>query len=121
MPRTGPAMQFRWAERGSVPARPVIGHTLCCPSPCAGSMPVALFIAGNFWLAAALTFWFGSRVVVYSATTGRPEMYGFLGSDPFYPHTYYTCLAMLVSAAVICFVLSYVTWRRQHHPPMQST
>ena len=49
-------------------------------------------------------------------------MYGFLSSDFwFYPHTYYTCLAILVSAAVICFVLSYVAWRRQHHPPMQST
>jgi hypothetical protein len=80
-------------------------------------MPVALFIAGNFWLAAALTFWFGSRVVRY-----QPEMYGFLSSDPwFYPNTYYTCLAMLVSAAVICFVLSYAAWRRQHNPPMQST
>ena len=80
-------------------------------------MPVALFIAGNFWLAAALTFWFGSRVVRV-----QPEMYGFLGTDPwFYPHTYYTCVAMLVSAAVICFVLSYAAWRRQHHPPVRST
>ena len=85
-------------------------------------MPVALFIAGNFWLAAALTFGFGSRVVVVSPTTGQPQMYGFLSSDFwFYPHTYYICLAVLVSAAVICFVLSYVAWRRQHHPPMQST
>ena len=49
-------------------------------------------------------------------------MYGFLSSDFwFYPHTYYTCLAILVSAAVICFVLSYVAWRRQHPQPMQST
>ena len=80
-------------------------------------MPVALFIAGNFWLAAALTFGFGSRVV-----RTRPEMYGFLNTDYwFYPHTYYTCLAMLVAAAVICFVLSYVAWRRQHNQPMQST
>ena len=85
-------------------------------------MPVALFIAGNFWLAAAITFWFGSRVVVVSPRTGHPQMYGFLSTDhSFYPHTYYTCLAILVSAAVICFVLSYVTWRRQHPQPMQST
>jgi hypothetical protein len=85
-------------------------------------MPVALFIAGNFWLAAALTFGFGSRVVVVSPTTGQPQMYGFLSTDhSFSPHTYYTCLAVLVSAAVICFVLSYVAWRRQHNQPMQST
>jgi hypothetical protein len=80
-------------------------------------MPVALFIAGNFWLAAAITFGFGSTVV-----RTQPEMYGFLSRDPwFYPHTYYTCLGMLVSAAVTCFVLSYVAWRRQHNQPMQST
>ena len=82
-------------------------------------MPVALFIAGNFWLAAALTFGFGSRVVSYSARTGQPQRYAFLSTD-FYPRTYYTFLAMLVSAAVICFVLSYVAWRRQYNQPMRS-
>src|SRR5688572_17425206 len=85
-------------------------------------MPVALFIAGNFWLAAALAFGFGSRVVSYSSTTGQPQTYGFLGTDhSVSPNTYYSCLAMLVSAAVICFVLSYVGWRRQHPRPMQAT
>ena len=76
-------------------------------------MPVALFIAGNFWLAAALTFGFASDEV-------QVNRYGFLSST-FDAHTYYTFLAMFVSAAVICFVLSYVTWRRQHNQPMQST
>ena len=84
-------------------------------------MPVALFIAGNFWLAAALVFGFGSRVIAYS-NTFRPAMYAFLNTDySFSPGTYYACLAMLVLAAVICFVLSYVTWRREHPRPMQST
>ncbi len=78
-------------------------------------MPVALFIAGNFWLVVALTFGFGSERV-----KGQPGFYGFL-SHMFDSHTYYTWLAMLVSAAVICFVLSYVAWRRQHNQPMQST
>jgi len=78
-------------------------------------MPVALFIAGHFWLAAVLTFWFGSDEVQV-----QPDIYRFL-SNTFESHTYYTWLAMFVLAAVICFVLSYVAWRRQHNPPMQWT
>jgi hypothetical protein len=78
-------------------------------------MPVALFIAGNFWLVAALTFGFASEEFQV-----QPDMYRFLSST-FDSQTYYTFLAMFVSAAVICFVLSYVAWRRQHNPPMQST
>ena len=86
-------------------------------------MPVALFIAGNFWLAAALAVGFGSRVIVVSPKTGQPQLYGFLGTDvSFDPRTYYTCLAILAAAAAICFVLSYVTWRRQQqNPPMPSS
>ncbi len=80
-------------------------------------MPIALFIAGNFWLAAALTFGVGCTLV-----RSQPDMYGFLGKDPwFYPRTYYACLFMLVAATVICFVLSYQTWRRQNNLPMRST
>ena len=82
-------------------------------------MPVALFVAGNFWLAAAFTFWFGSSATVLFST-GRPAMYRFLGTDSFSPHTYYTCMALLVSAAVICFVLSYIAWRQQHKQSMPS-
>jgi len=78
-------------------------------------MPVALFIAGHFWLAAALTFWFGSEVV-----QRQPDYYRFL-SDTLDSRTYYTWLAIFVSAAVICFILSYAAWRRQHPQPMQST
>jgi hypothetical protein len=77
-------------------------------------MPVALFIAGNFWLAAALTFGFASGVIGV-----QPYRYRFLNTT-FDSHTYHTFLAMFVSAAVICFVLSYVAWRRQHNPPTQS-
>ena len=79
-------------------------------------MPVALFIAGNFWLVAALTFGFATDVVQYQP----PKRYEFLNSD-LDSQTYYTWLAMFVLAAVICFVLSYAAWRRQHNPPMQST
>src|SRR5687767_8603673 len=61
--------------------RPVNVSPLCCPSPCGGSMPVALFIVGSFWLAAAITIWFGSRVVVFSPRTGQPAMYEFLDTD----------------------------------------
>jgi hypothetical protein len=79
-------------------------------------MPVALFIAGNFWLVAALTFGFWSDVVQYQP----PARYRFLNSE-FDSNTYYACLAMFVLAAVICFVLSYVAWRRQHNPHLRST
>lgn len=78
-------------------------------------MPVALFIAGNFWLAVALTFGFGSEQVQW-----QPDYYRFLGNT-IDSHTYYTWLAVFVSAAVICFVLSYAAWRREHPQPMQST
>ncbi len=77
-------------------------------------MAVALFIAGNFWLVLALTFGFATDA------DQPPFVYRFLSST-LDSRTYYTFLAMFVSAAVICFILSYVAWRRQHNPPMQST
>lgn len=78
-------------------------------------MSVALLIAGHFWLATALAFWFGSDVI-----QRQPDYYRFLG-NALDSRTYYTWLVMFVLAAVICLVLSYVTWRRQHPRPVQST
>ena len=78
-------------------------------------MPVALFIAGHFWLAVALVFWFGSEVV-----QRQPDYYRFLSST-YDSRTWYTWLAVFVLAAVVCFALSYAAWRRQHDEPMRST
>ena len=78
-------------------------------------MPVALFIAGNFWLVAALAFGFTSEAIQV-----QPYRYSFLGST-FDSQTYHTFLAMFVAAAAVCFVLSYAAWRRQYPEPVQTT
>jgi hypothetical protein len=80
-------------------------------------MPIALFVAGMVWLFAALALVLGCKV----ART-QPLMYAFLDVDRsgwFYPSTYYMWVAVLVLAAGMCFVLSYMAWRRQHNQPMQ--
>jgi hypothetical protein len=80
---------------------------------------IALFVAGIVWLFAAVALVFGCKV----ART-QPTMYAFLDvsrSGWFYPSTYYTWVVVLFLAAVICFVLCYLAWRRQHNQPAQWT
>ena len=65
------------------------------------------------WALAALALMLGCKV----ART-QPEMYAFMNVDRsgwFYPSTYYSFVALLVLAAALCFLLSFMAWRRQHH------
>jgi hypothetical protein len=88
------------------------------PSVLGVKMPVALFITGMIWALGALALVLGCTV----ART-QPTMYAFLDADRFewfYPGTYYTFVALLLSAATPG-MRAQSRLRRQHNSPVQWT
>lgn len=65
------------------------------------------FIAGNFWLIAAVALVLGRTV----ART-QPLMYSFFGVGGwYYPATYNLCIGLCAAFGIACCVLAAETWR----------